>query len=235
MKNKLFNLLDFLFPKSCYGCGRWGDYLCSDCLNKIKLNRERFCPVCGKGAIGGKTHPFCQKRSSLDGLTSIFVYKGLMQKITKRLKYKFVFDLGQTLVELLLSSLGEDETFAWFCRRKPILAPVPLHPARERWRGFNQAVLLGRPIAENSGLKFIPDLLIRIKNTSTQSVLNKKQRQKNIKNAFKLNEQFIHETMKQSGFILFDDIWTTGATLNECAKVLKQNGAKSVWGLTLAS
>ncbi len=229
------SILDLLFPKICYGCGRLGAYLCSDCLNKIKLNEKSLCPVCGKPAIGGKTHPRCFSTLKLDGLTTVFVYQGLLKKIIKRLKYHFVFDVGQTLVDLILSILGEDETFVWVCRRQPFFIPVPLHVSRERWRGFNQAKLLGKPIAENLHLKFIPDFLIRIKNTSTQTLLDKEQRRKNIKNAFKLNEQFNNLKMKELSFLLFDDIWTTGATLQECAKVLKKSGARFVWALTLAS
>ena len=235
----LSGLLDFLFPKTCFGCGEWGAYVCADCLNKIKEKRERICPVCTKPAIDGQTHPRCKNSYSLDGLTSVFAYSGLLAKIIRKLKYRFTFAVVQDLAELFLSSLGEDEVFSWVCRQKPILVPVTLHPARQRWRGFNQSELLGRQIAKNLGIKFIPKLLIRIKDTKTQSLLDKKKRQENIKDAFIQNGAYPKSSPPAGGlnskYLLFDDVWTTGATLRECCRVLKRNGASFVWGLTLAS
>ncbi len=232
-------LKDFLFPKTCFGCGQWGEYLCNHCLNKIKINQERRCPVCGKPAIGGKTHPICQKRYTLDGLTSIFSYSGLLKKILKKLKYRFVFDVSQELIELFLSCLGEDivfsKIFSQNLQDSSLFIPVPLHLSRKRWRGFNQSELLGKMIAENLGINFVPNMLKRVKNTTPQTELKKKERQKNIKDAFKINEQFTHLSITHSPIILFDDVWTTGSTLRECAGVLKRNGARFIWGLTLAS
>ena len=233
------NLLDFLFPKQCFGCGRHGSYICADCLNKIKTNSNRICPVCAKPAIGGKAHFFCQKKQSLDGLTYVFQYNWLAKKIIKKIKYRFIFSAVEELSEIFLSSLGEDEVFTWVCRKKPILVPVPLHPIRKRWRGFNQSELLGKIIARRLGIKSCPFLLKRIRNTIPQTGLKRKNRLKNIRGAFEINKQFsnltTHQKLKQLNFILFDDVWTTGGTMRECAKVLKRNGAKFVWGLTIAS
>ena len=226
-------ILDFLFPQKCLGCGRTGGYFCSQCLNFVSLKRERICPVCEKPAIGGQTHPGCLASQSLDGLTSIFVYKGLVRKAITKLKYRFVSDLAQDLVELFLSFCGEDKTFSRICQNKGVvLVPIPLHQERERWRGFNQAELLSKMIAENLGIGFLPDLLIRAKNTRPQTKLNEKERQKNIKDAFQIS---LNSSIAQSlNILLFDDVWTTGATLKEAGKVLKKGGAGKVWGLTLA-
>jgi competence protein ComFC len=228
------NILDFLFPKSCFGCGEWGEYLCSGCLNKIKVNNARICPVCRRPAVGGKTHPGCQTKHNLDGLTPVFTYSGLLQKIIKKMKYKFIYDVYQVLVELLLTCLGEDLVFDWVINKKPILVSVPLHKARQRWRGFNQSEILGKEIAKNLGINFSSSLLARIKNTNTQSLLSKKQREGNIKGAFSINPKY-SKLLNYPNFLLFDDVWTTGATMRECAKVLKKSGAKFVWGLTLAA
>ncbi|TSC53108.1 MAG: putative amidophosphoribosyltransferase [Microgenomates group bacterium LiPW_16] len=99
-----------------------------------------------------------------------------------------------------------------------VLTPVPLHWWRLRWRGFNQAEILGKMIAEKLEIKFVPDLLTRKKPTRPQVELEGKARRENI----------------ASNILLFDDVWTTGVTLRACGNVLKRAGVKSVWGLTLA-
>lgn len=227
-------LLDFLFPRRCLGCGKWGKYFCSQCLNLILLGPQRICPVCTKLAVGGLTHPSCSRPWGLDGLTSIFTYQGLMEKAIKRLKYRFVSDLAEDLVELFLSFCGEDKFFSHFCQRENVyFLPVPLHSRRKRWRGFNQAELLGKMIANNLDLPFLPDLLKRIKNTKPQTKLKEEERRKNIRGAFKIRSNY-KLSIINSKLILFDDVWTTGSTLRECGQVLKRAGAKEVWGLTLA-
>jgi competence protein ComFC len=227
-------ILDFLFPRHCLGCGKVGSYFCSNCLNLVLLKDEQICPLCEKGTFGGLTHPGCRRPFGLDGLTSIFAYKGVVAKAIKKLKYKFVKDLAEELVELFLSFCGEEKLFSDFCRLPDVvLVPIPLHPRRLRWRGFNQAELLGKLIAKNLGIKFVPDLLVRVKDTRPQVDLDRKCRQQNILGAFRKNpnSQFV---IRNSLILVFDDVWTTGATLREAGKVLKRNGAKKVWGLTIA-
>lgn len=227
--------LDLIYPKKCLGCGRSGGYFCSGCLNLVSLEQNRICPVCERPALGGFTHPGCLSSYSLDGFTAVFAYRGLIKKAIKKLKYKFVSDLASDLVELFLSFCGEDKAFSDFCRQKEVfLVPIPLHPSRFRWRGFNQAELLGKMIAGNLGINFSSDLLLRIKNTKPQVELSEKERQKNIKDAFKINRDHKSFIINHQSLIIFDDVWTSGATLREAAKVLKRNGAKKVWGLTTA-
>jgi competence protein ComFC len=228
------SLIDLLFPRKCLGCGKEGSYFCSQCLNFLSLDNQRICPVCEKPSIGGHTHPRCLKKESLDGLTSVFAYKGLIKKAIVKLKYKFISDIAGDLIEVFLSSCGEDIVFSNYCQKeKPILVPIPLHPSRLRWRGFNQSELLGKIIAENLGLQFLPDLLIRVKNTKPQVELSEKQRHENILGAFSINpnSQF---AICNSTILLFDDVWTSGATIKEAGKILKNNGAKKVRGLTIA-
>jgi len=228
------SILDFLFPKKCLGCSKVGGYFCSDCLNLVSLDPERICPVCERPSIGGQTHPGCLTSTSLDGLTSIFAYKGIIKKGIGKLKYRFVSDLASDLVEIFLASCGEDKTFSDFCLEKhPVLVPIPLHPKREKWRGFNQSALLGKMIAKNLNLDFVPDLLRRTKNTKSQIKLSEKERKLNIKDAFGISPNYQLPITNYS-ILLFDDVWTSGATLKEAARILKRAGAKKVWGLTLA-
>jgi len=137
-------------------------------------------------------------------------------------------------LELFLSFCGEDKAFTKFVRQKNVvLVPIPLYWQRKNWRGFNQAELLGQMIAKKLGISFLPDLLIRVRNTKEQTKLKKEKRQKNVLGAFKINH-CSSVISHQSSIILFDDVWTTGATIKECTKVLKRKGFKKVWGLTLA-
>jgi ComF family protein len=171
--------------------------------------------------------------SPLAGLTSAFNYVGLIEKAIKKLKYHFVSDLAKDLTELFLTFIGEHKAFTQFCQQMPILAPIPLHQKRLNWRGFNQSELLGQRIAQNLGLPFVPDLLVRTKETLPQADLDKEARLKNVAGAFEFNRASrfaIHD----SRVIIFDDVWTSGATLREAAKVLKRAGAEKVCGLTLA-
>jgi ComF family protein len=197
------------------------------------LDQERICPVCERLSIGGVTHAGCLKDKSLDGFTSVFAYKGIIRKGIGKLKYKFVSEIGSELVELFLSSCGEDQSFVRFCKQSNvILVPVPLHSARERWRGFSQTRLLGKMIASNLGIE-MADLLVRIKNTKPQVGLSEDQRKQNIKDAFSIFPRYQILDTRYS-YILFDDVWTSGSTLKEAARTLKKAGAGKVWGLTLA-
>lgn len=215
-------LLDFLFPRRCLGCGQWRNYFCQKCVKKVRLVENQVCPVCQKPGIGGKTHPRCQTKYSLDGLTSVFAYEGIIKKAIGRLKYKFITDLAEELIELVPK------------QRFPsaILIPVPLHSRRQRWRGFNQAELWGRMLAERYGWEMETDVLERHKHTKPQVDLKGKERKRNIQGAFRIRPKVKFE--KQAKFLLFDDVWTTGSTMRECGQVLKRNGVNEVWGLTLA-
>ncbi|OGD53451.1 hypothetical protein A3J78_00210 [Candidatus Beckwithbacteria bacterium RBG_13_35_6] len=225
---------NLIFPQKCLGCASWGEYLCSHCLNLIKVSNSRICPMCSMPSFGGLTHPRCYQAYGLDGLTAIFSYKGIVGKAITKLKYQFVTDLAETILEIFLSCCGEDKALVKLINKdKTILIPVPLHRQRQIWRGFNQSELLGKMIAEKLGVGFYPNILIRIKKTAPQTKLKKKDRIKNIKGAFRLNKN-LPTSHFTSSILLFDDVWTTGSTLKECARVLKRNGFNKVWGLTLA-
>ena len=218
--------LDFLFPKKCFGCGRGGIYVCVNCLSKTKTPKT-FCPVCRRPSISGLTHSSCTKPSVLSGLITLFSYEGVVKKAIGQLKYNFVEDCAEELAGLCALKLKDLHQ-----AKDVILVPVPLHKTRERWRGFNQASSVGENIAALMDWKFVPDLLERTSKTKPQVGLEKKLRKYNVKGVFKLNPKY---KLKSSNFVLFDDVWTTGSTMKEACKVLKRNGAKSVWGITIAS
>ncbi len=220
---------DLLFPRRCLGCGQSGQYFCEDCLKKIKLVGKQVCPVCKRSAINGKTHSRCQTRYSLDGLISIFVYQGMIRQAISKLKYKFATDLAEELIALSIKRLlsgFKPKTFR-------IIIPIPLHSRRQRWRGFNQAELLGGMLAEKFDWLVRTDVLVRYRHTKPQMGLKGKERKRNIKGVFKTNPEFKINNLK-SEVLLFDDVWTTGSTLREAGQMLKRAGVKEIWGLTIA-
>ncbi|MCL4382249.1 MAG: double zinc ribbon domain-containing protein [Patescibacteria group bacterium] len=218
-------LLNLLFPRRCLGCGKLGQYFCRQCATKIQKCEGQICPICERAAIGGATHPRCQTRYALDGLTSFWSYQGLAKKAIKELKYRLVSDLASELIDL--APLKEMKL------QNPSLVPVPLHSQRENWRGFSQTELLGKFVGAKTGLKMVSDLLIKTKNTKPQVEFTKKDRLKNIQDAFVINPKY-QLLIPKIYIYVFDDVWTTGATLRTCGAVLKKAGAKWVWGLTLA-
>lgn len=139
-------------------------------------------------------------------------------------------DLADELIDLSVCLLKPD---LFDTSKKLILAPVPLHWYRKNWRGFNQTELLGEKIARKLKMKFSPDLLIRTRQTRPQTKLKEKERKVNVCGAFSVNKNSKFK-IRNSKILLFDDVWTTGATMQECAEVLKRAGAKKVFGLTLA-
>lgn len=184
-----------------------------------------ICPMCERQAIDGVTHPGCQTRFSLDRLICLYRYDGSVKSAIKRLKYKpFLSDLAEILVEKGESGKGEG-------LRDFIVVPVPLHPQRERERGFNQASLLGKALATKLHLQFRDHVLKRTRYTKSQVELKGDERRKNLTDAFILDTKY---KIPDTNILLVDDVWTTGSTLRTCANVLKRGGAKAVWAMTVA-
>jgi competence protein ComFC len=214
------NILDYIFPKRCVGCGRLGRYFCDTCrlsIRKIESN-EAICPVCERLSLDGATHPRCRSRYAPDGLTSFFHYKGVIQKAIKSIKYRFVSDAAEEFVSLTPKVDFHNHT----------LIPIPLHTMRVRERGFNQSEILGKLLAKRLNVAIRTDILQRIKYTVPQVEMNEKQ--KRLKN---MNSVF--SGGKISGkIILFDDVFTTGATMRAAAGELKRHGVQFVWAVTMA-
>jgi competence protein ComFC len=216
-------ILDLLMPINCLGCGREGQFICPTCLGKIPLNQKspfRFNQV-----------RFNQGQP-MTGLivTSHYEYP-LIKEAIHRYKYDLVKDLAGPLGRLMAKQLSaclkisEEDTF---------LLAVPLHPKRLRWRGFNQAELLAQVISQQSGIPLAENILRRSKYRLPQmAIKSSQQRKENIKEAFQLGSPSIPQ-IKNKTIILVDDVSTTGATLAECARILKPLHPKEIWGLVIA-
>ncbi|MFA5135051.1 MAG: ComF family protein [Patescibacteria group bacterium] len=228
-------VLDTLFPASCVGCGAEGAWICTACARQVTGGMQQRCPICripGSPATCGK----CRSTSSLDGLIVAAPYEQkLIQSAIHLLKYKYVEELAQFLgLQLLRALQAVDKTKPagiLSSHQRTVLVPVPLHRKRFLERGFNQAGLLCAVIAEYSSLTQYPHLLKRARKTESQAQLNRQQRLQNVVGAFSVADPF---SIKGKNAILVDDVATTLATLHECSGVLKQAGARAVWGLVIA-
>lgn len=222
-------ILDGLFPIRCLGCGKFDEWICTNCHTTLPILTEQHCPVCKKHTtLNGVVCPECHKtaKNSFDGVfIASYYHDKLIKKAVHYYKYRFVHDLSKPL-SLLLAQAIQNSTLT----TPDIVIPVPLHKRRYRWRGFNQASNLADGL--DLQISVITDILIRVRYTVPQvKMKNKNKRQENLNNAFiiKDSSQIIGKNV-----LLIDDIITTGATLTECARTLKLAGAKTVHCLVLA-
>jgi ComF family protein len=199
--------LDFLFPPEKIA------------VEKLPLVFPQVCPVCERASFDGLTHPRCQSRYQLDGLFSFYKYEGAIREILSRAKF---FPFRFSLYEQLL----DNPRLTYPRWLAGMAVPVPLHFIKRYWRGFNQAEIIARKL----NLPVVTNLLVRASFGRSQKKLNKKDRQENILRAFRVNDY----PNKNAAVILVDDIWTTGATLRVCGKLLKESGFPKVYAVTLA-
>ena len=236
-------ILDTLFPINCLSCNKDGAWLCNECLKNIELLSFQVCPKCEDTVTEfGQLCRNCKTSTDLDALVVALKYQDHhIDKFVHLYKYRFVKDLhiplGKILVEAILNS---------GLPMPDIIVPVPLHKRRLRWRGFNQSELLANYVSQNLTPGFeipvFPNLLTRHKYTPPQMKIGKyADRQKNMQDAFAFNQQSKDfQQLQHTGLcekynvLLIDDIATTGSTFFECARILKQNGAKKVFGAVIA-
>jgi len=222
--------LDTLFPISCLSCGDEGAFICVDCKVTIKALEHQRCIVCQHQAPFGLTHPGCQTPHGADGLVSFYDYHDdKVSQILIKGKYSFIPGTYDVLGKIIAEKIKNDHQHL-LSPSISNLAPIPLHPSRKRWRGFNQAEVLCQTLSAELNLP-IADVLQRDKMTKTQKDLKKEQRLKNVSDAFKLKP---NANVHGKNIILIDDVTTTGATLQEAAKILKRNGSAKVICLTVA-
>jgi ComF family protein len=228
-------IAELIYPKRCVRCHKSGDYICDTCFAGINFLEYQLCAICQKGSIDGLTHPKCRTTHGIDGIFSSIAYKGIVKKLLYQYKYPpYLSDLKGVLGKLLYEGLIQQEAFEKFIEGKKVwITAVPLHSKRLRKRGYNQSELLGKELAMLLKIPYVSDLLLRTKQTKPQFELKKDERQKNILGAFTVNPK-LKMKLKEARIIIVDDITTSGATLRECGKVLKQSRVKHVMGVTLA-
>ena len=228
------DFLDILFPKYCINFRKLGDYLCAKCFAFLSFDVDKICAVCNFPSFNSLTHPKCRGKYTIEGVFSSISYKGVAKKLVIKFKYDpYLSGLKKVLSDLFYEGIIQKEEFhKVLSSKKAILVPIPLYSARERKRGYNHALLLAQELSRKLNLP-IAKVLKRIKDTKTQVNLGKKERRKNLKDAFAIAPGFDNK-LKGKQIFLVDDVFTTGSTLLSAGKVLKREGAAGVWGLTLA-
>ena len=217
-------LLDLFFPKNCFGCQKEETYLCEDCISLLDIINFH------------KTF----KTENLDDLYFALSYKNhsfkyehrLIRQLIKKFKYTpFVKSLSQPLSSLIITHFESYEKPALFIQEKDdfIIIPVPLSQKRLKWRGFNQAEEIAKNLSMYLQIPLFNNILTKNKETFFQSRLSKEERENNLISSFSCNKQIKNEKV-----LLVDDIYTTGSTMEECAKTLKKAGAIKVIGITIA-
>jgi ComF family protein len=233
MKEKIIKIwsifLDLIFPKACLACQKEGFLVCPDCFKKIAIIKKQTCPVCGQKESHGRVCPACADKTSLDSLICICRYQDeIVQKAIHALKYQYASSLKEFFYKLFSEYF---QKYHFFDDKKYVIIPVPLHKKKQRQRGFNQSELLATELAKILKIKLIADNLTRVKHTESQMTLPGKARENNVKDAFAIKNPL--EISGQS-VILIDDVYTTGSTMNEAAKVLKKSKARQVNGFVIA-
>jgi len=209
-------ILNVLYPKYCLLCLREGLYICARCKTLLQYYNGPCCPVC-KGLLRSQKyfiHKICKKHSNLDGLFPLIHYDCRSKIILGEAKYKYA---QEVLVEIadMLKPIYSNLPF-----KIDYLVPVPLSREKKNYRGFNQSEVIAKAI----GWKY-KNILQRLRDTKSQAISNRSERITNLKNAFIIDPFY---KIKDKNIVLIDDVYTTGSTLEECAKILKEAGASKV-------
>lgn len=228
-------LTSLFFPPHCASCGADtvpGIHLCPACAEKPRAIEPPFCQRCSEpfdGAIDGSFEcANCADRTlHFDCAVAPYLSRGVVREFIHRFKYDHERHLRQPLAAWLADALDDERL-----RAQPIdaIVPVPLHPTRLRERGFNQATLLAELLSVRAGVP-MRDCLQRTRYTTTQTRLDREQRMENLRNAFRVRR---NAAVQHRHLLLVDDVFTTGSTVNECARVLRRAGAASVRVATVA-
>jgi ComF family protein len=234
-RNQIQNfVLDAIFPQFCIQCGKEGKYLCSDCFNLIDILEYQFCPVCGKRLIGQNICKGCVEKTNLDGIFSASPYSNfLVKKVLARLKYEpYLKNLSKTLADLIITHfyLLRNNRIQGILQDS-ILTPVPISKDKRRIRNFNQAEEIAKELSCKLKIPLRCDILLKTKSTPQQVGLPSCERKENIKNAFGILNA---KKMTSKKILLVDDVFTTGATMEECAKTLKRACACEVYAVVAA-
>jgi len=210
----LNNVLDFLFPPVCGVCGKIDkNWVCENCEKRIK-RIERFVLIENLD-------------KNFDKLIYVFNYEKLIRKLILRYKFSDKPYLSNFFLKIML----KNKKICKILKNYDIIIPVPMSIKKKRIRGYNQTDLIAVILGKELNKVVLIDGLLKIKETKTQSILKLEDRQSNVKDAFIVNSNL---DVKNKKIVIFDDIYTTGATVDECSKQLKLSGANEILVLVIA-
>jgi ComF family protein len=226
-------LLDFVYPPACAACGisldEAGELLCPGCWTAITEGADTAhgrCDRCGCPATapGAGCDNCVGWEVAFERAVVLGRFAGPLQQAVHALKFSGQRSLGRALGGCLAAHLGAELAAV------DLLVPVPLHPARQRERGFNQSALIAAGLGEELARPVAGDLVVRRVQTRQQALLDAAARRENLREAFTCPGPVPGDRC----LCLVDDVLTTGATLDACARALRQAGARTVWAATLA-
>lgn len=230
-----WDLLDFIYPQRCPRCGAalssGREVLCESCTSELESERGLlgpFCPSCKRQIDPGSGG--CRCETGMPGVEMVYSlgsYDEEMEPLIEGFKYRRKRKLGLYLSDILSERLLEVEGLP----SADLVVPVPLHRSKRRQRGFNQSEVIAGWLSERLEIQLGCGLVIRRKKTRTQTGLSREERRENVRNAFEFRGE---GDLQGRRVLLVDDVLTTGATMSECARTLKDAGAEQVWGVTLA-
>ena len=231
----LRGLVSLFYPPLCVACSANVEpdkYLCASCQEKAPRIKAPFCAKCSEpfaGAISGSfSCANCAHREiHFDAAVAAYRSRGLVRRLVHEFKYNREIHLRHPVASWLCQTMNDPRLRG---RHFDLIVPVPLHPARERERGFNQAQLLAEILSDKIDIPLAP-ALERIRYTTTQTAFDRAERMQNLHNAFRLRKKIVVRDLR---VLLIDDVLTTGSTLSECARILKEAGAISVYAATAA-
>lgn len=230
---KLFNWLDFLYPRRCPICKDIvisnDELICPLCEKRIPLIKEPTCKKCGK-QLENMEQEYCfdcsSRRHTFQEGIALVVYNELIQNSLSDAKYHNIRQ-NYDYFCYCIAKIYQDKIYMW---KPDVMIAVPLHPSRKRKRGFNQAEEITLRLSNYLNIPYDFHVLKRIKKTLPQKVLNEKQRVKNLQDAFYIfQDAKIYENV-----VLVDDIYTTGSTIQACTDVLKRMGVKNIYFIAIA-
>ncbi len=226
-----------LFPSFCELCSSFLEFpeervICRSCWESIKPFYSSCCLSCGRFFEGRGEPHFCLKcleeKPPFSCHRSFGRYSGKLKDLILFYKFNDFWIIGKDLARLVHKTLVKKEEI-WLGLE--IIIPVPLHPKRERKRGFNQAQVIAKELANLEKVKLVEGVLVKTKNVPPQTFLQLKERENNVRGAFQVVKK---EKIRNRVILLVDDVYTTGSTIRECSLVLKKAGAKEVRALTIA-
>ncbi len=239
MKEKIKHfLLELFFPSFCLGCQIEGTLLCQDCQATLEILQYNYC-LCNKNPLrllpnekNGKCYQCKDKK--LAGIYTALSYKEkfLTRKIIHQFKYPpYIKNLAKPLAKIIAEHLLITQKNTEQIWANSILVPVPMEISRQKSRGYSQTQILAKELGHLINVPAVFNSLIKTKKTLPQIKLSAKDRAQNLKDAFAVKNP---QQIRGKKIFLIDDVYTTGSTMEECAKTLKSTGAKQVFGITIA-
>ncbi|MCG9129547.1 ComF family protein [Candidatus Poribacteria bacterium] len=224
--------LTFLYPAHCKVCEKTIGlesipYLCGYCWDSLEFVTRPWCEICGIQSNEEICSECATTPPRYGKLRTIAFYGTILQKIIHLYKFEKKRSLAKYLSDLMIRHLPNDCNFDEY----DYILPIPIHKNRLRERGFNQSILISKGISKEIGIDICTDALVRSKNTSPQSSLARDARQSNIVGAFEIKNKKLIEGKR---ILIFDDVYTTGATVNEAVNMLWNEDPLEIDVLTLA-